>query len=603
MPTAMKEEEAKPSAAKPSIEVKQLQRYYTVLRDFMAHFHSKSEIYPPNHEFTQDELSAVTPQDIIKWMNVKLYNKEDPLEDDRPLNGSHHTLDYYKKSISYFMPKKEITWDGKSGNPTRAHEVNNLIKKIKDWDDVTGGVKKRKSLTTSSNPKSPTPPDAAVATSKKARVARVQAPSAQPLPPGHPASDRTAMQGILQMMHAQNASFIDLFGAMSQSLEQFKTTLQTNNATIMTEIARLHTPISLPTNATVATSDAAARSPTPTGVVIGGPGVVTGMLDWQYVHADGVRRRVPPTWQFPHCNLQEMYIIWHCGDYQNRISPMKLFDNSDVSFLGKRARMNLNEVKNLMATIDEEATVKGKPPGPTMTLNEAAQCFQAGLSGFNFQATTPTGKQRNILRLKWSTLTKYNKPSAATPTEEEKQDAEAMDEEKARKEFVLPSMNGLPHDNWFYEHDDGVRRRVPSTYKFPMLGLEAMYVLWHCGDADEKISPMKLFQTADLEHVKRYKTNLSEVRAVMTLIDLEATKRGLPVKTIMTPQEAKACCSVGHLGLNIPTMSSEGRSRDVLRMKWSSAVRLKNPTGKTKSHKTQESEVPEAELPEADVDV
>lgn len=52
--------------------------------------------------------------------------------------------------------------------------------------------------------------------------------------------------------------------------------------------------------------------------------------------------------------MYQQYILWHCGDYQNRISPLKLFDNNDVSFLGKRARMNLNEVKNLMATIDEE---------------------------------------------------------------------------------------------------------------------------------------------------------------------------------------------------------------------------------------------------------
>ena len=50
-------------------------------------------------QFTQDELSSITPGDIVKWMNVKLYNKEDPGAEDPPLNGSHHTLDYYKKSI------------------------------------------------------------------------------------------------------------------------------------------------------------------------------------------------------------------------------------------------------------------------------------------------------------------------------------------------------------------------------------------------------------------------------------------------------------------------------------------------------------------------
>lgn len=50
MPSAMGEDAGASPAVKPSIEVKQLQRYYTVLRDFMAHLHARDEIYPPNHE-------------------------------------------------------------------------------------------------------------------------------------------------------------------------------------------------------------------------------------------------------------------------------------------------------------------------------------------------------------------------------------------------------------------------------------------------------------------------------------------------------------------------------------------------------------------------
>lgn len=179
------------------------------------------------------------------------------------------------------------------------------------------------------------------------------------------------------------------------------------------------------------------------------------------------------------------------------------------------------------------------------------------------------------------------------------------EEEKARNEFVVPTVNEVAHDNFWYEHDDGEKRRVPSTWKFPMLGLEDMYTLWHCGDEENKISPMKQFSAQDVSHIKRSKTNLSEVRSVMTLIDLEAVKKGLEIKTAMTPDEAKECCRVGHLGLNIPTETSEGRTRDVLHMKWSSAVRLKDPEGK-KAAETAAGDGPEAmetELPEADVDV
>ncbi len=254
---------------------------------------------------------------------------------------------------------------------------------------------------------------------------------------------------------------------------------------------------------------------------------------------------------------------------------MKLFTNNDVNFLGKRSRMNLNEVKNLMTAIDDAATKAGKRPAAQMSPNQASECFNAGLPGLNFASTTPTGKQRNIMRLKWSTLTKYTGNQAgATPTKEEKVEAARLAVETAKQELIEPTEENA--DQWWYEHEDGAKRRVPSTYKFPMLGLEEMYVLWHVGDPANKISPMKLFQATDVSFIKRSKTNLSEVRAVMTIIDLEAAKRGTPIKSNMTVAEARECCRSGYLGLNIPTHTPDGRARDILRIKWSSAVRLKN---------------------------
>ena len=115
-------------------ESKNIQRYYTCLRDFMAYFHERSEMYPPNHEFSEDELAAVTPSDICRWMNVKMFRKSNPGANEKPLFGSHHTLDYYKKSLSSFMPNKDESWDPltKRGNPTKSTEVNALIKRVKE---------------------------------------------------------------------------------------------------------------------------------------------------------------------------------------------------------------------------------------------------------------------------------------------------------------------------------------------------------------------------------------------------------------------------------------------------------------------------------------
>jgi len=388
------------------------------------------------------------------------------------------------------------------------------------------------------------------------------------------------MQRLLRTIHAQNASFIDLFGTLSKSLEQFKTTLSCNNMAIMNEINTLNRINSSPMTPGRALPPGVVSSQvaTQSGASIGS---ANNALDWQYVHPDGVRRRVPPTWTFPHSNLQEMYILWHCGDYQNRISPMKHFQNSDVTFLGKRARMNLNEVKNLMCIIDEEAKSKGKVIGQTMDMSQTIDCFNAGLPGINFSTTTPTGKQRNIMRLKWSTMIKYNKQHSAMTEDEEA-------EEKASQERVDPDDNDPSHDNCWFEHSDGVRRRVPSTYKFPMIGLEDTYVLWHCGDEEQKISGIKFFTKKDVANVKRGATNLSEVRAVMTLIDLEAGKKGMDIKEVMTEEEARACCREGYLGLAIPPNTPDGRPRDILSMKWSSAVRLKGTYDETDAAKPEE---------------
>ena len=337
--------------------------------------------------------------------------------------------------------------------------MNNLIRKVKKFEEDTGGSKKRKLSTTPTG-----------SAKKAATVAQPVAPSG------------TAMQGsILHQLHAQNASFIDLFGTLSRTLEQACTTLQANNQAIMTEVADLKRmgfqPPAVPNRLQV---------PPPSAVAIGSgsggmkqpnvatltAGVNTGMLDWKYVHPDGVRRRVPPTWTFPHCTLEQMYFLWHCGDYQNRISPMKVFENSDVTFLGKRVRLSLNEVKHLMAMVDLEASKKGKPPKAVMTLNEAAAYFQAGLSAFDLSTMTPTGKTRNIVRLKWSTLTKYTKGATkGSSPKKEKKDEGKPAAVKASPVRILPDT----WPGWWYDdHDDGQKRRVPTTWTFPMLGLQEM---------------------------------------------------------------------------------------------------------------------------------
>ena len=65
---------------------------------------------------------------------MKSYGKESPnLSIDMPTEGRSSSLEFAKKSISYFMPNRLLPWNEqtRTGNPTRSVLVNNLIKEVK----------------------------------------------------------------------------------------------------------------------------------------------------------------------------------------------------------------------------------------------------------------------------------------------------------------------------------------------------------------------------------------------------------------------------------------------------------------------------------------
>ena len=89
--------------------------------------------YSKSYKFSPEELGEVTPEDVYKWMAMKVYGRPDPNNDDNPTHGRSSSLEYYKKALSYFMPNRLSTWNAimHSGNPTRSVPVNNLIKAVK----------------------------------------------------------------------------------------------------------------------------------------------------------------------------------------------------------------------------------------------------------------------------------------------------------------------------------------------------------------------------------------------------------------------------------------------------------------------------------------
>ena len=85
--------------------------------------------YPPDREFSIEELSPITPEMIYRWFAFKVFAKEDPTSDDNPTSGKSNTLLGCKKMLSFFMINRLPLGDivNKSGNPTKSTVAGDLI--------------------------------------------------------------------------------------------------------------------------------------------------------------------------------------------------------------------------------------------------------------------------------------------------------------------------------------------------------------------------------------------------------------------------------------------------------------------------------------------
>ena len=139
-----------------------------------------------------------------------------------------------------------------------------------------------------------------------------------------------------------------------------------------------------------------------------------------------------------------------------------------------------------------------------------------------------------------------------------------------------------PKDDLWFDHDDGIKRRVPPGWAFPRLGIEQMYVLYHCtshleGNPKIKISPMKLFRPNDVRHTgghlkqggKMMVTRLGELKRLCGIIDACCIKRGVEINGLMTEEDAKRCAHIGYNALGTargynPRRKVQGAFKDAI---------------------------------------
>ena len=118
-------------------------KYKGVLIELMSYLHNTT--YPRGHQFCCDDLSKLTPSDLMRWMNKKVYGVEEPLLDARP-EVRAGTIGFWKKAILYFMPNRLLQWNEISnvGNPTKSAEVNDLVKRVTKKEARKEGAESKK---------------------------------------------------------------------------------------------------------------------------------------------------------------------------------------------------------------------------------------------------------------------------------------------------------------------------------------------------------------------------------------------------------------------------------------------------------------------------
>jgi hypothetical protein len=69
--------------------------YKAILIQFMSY---RDQIdYDKEHEFTQVELLAITPTDLVRWMSLKVYGNPEPGENNNPICGRSSSLEHYTR--------------------------------------------------------------------------------------------------------------------------------------------------------------------------------------------------------------------------------------------------------------------------------------------------------------------------------------------------------------------------------------------------------------------------------------------------------------------------------------------------------------------------
>ena len=92
--------------------------YQRSISELMSFVDGRTENpYSRNEQFTKDQLLALRPSHIRRFMLYKAFKTDNPGDDDMPVHHRAESLRKVKQAISFFMVNKGVAWiEGVGGN-------------------------------------------------------------------------------------------------------------------------------------------------------------------------------------------------------------------------------------------------------------------------------------------------------------------------------------------------------------------------------------------------------------------------------------------------------------------------------------------------------
>ena len=89
------------------------------MTEFMGWRHGTE--FSNDHVFPVDQLGSIQPSELRRFFTFKVFGKEEITDADDPKEGRASSIEFWKKSISYYMPNRLHAWNSLrlEGNPTR----------------------------------------------------------------------------------------------------------------------------------------------------------------------------------------------------------------------------------------------------------------------------------------------------------------------------------------------------------------------------------------------------------------------------------------------------------------------------------------------------